>query len=73
VPAHWGLTFAVDDADTIADKAAELGGTVLVPPFDAPWVRMTVIADPQGATFVASKFVPENRDMATQSSAAGTA
>jgi hypothetical protein len=34
---------------------------------------MTVIADPQGATFVASKFVPENRDMATQSSAAGTA
>ena len=36
---------------------------VLVPPFDAPWVRMTVIADPQGATFTASKFVPENRDL----------
>jgi hypothetical protein len=33
---------------------------VLVPPFDAPWVRMTVLRDPQGATFVASKFVPEN-------------
>jgi predicted enzyme related to lactoylglutathione lyase len=72
-PAHWGLTFAVDDADTIAEKATELGGKVIAPPFDAPWVRMTVIADPQGATFVASKFVPENRDMATQSSAAGTA
>jgi predicted enzyme related to lactoylglutathione lyase len=72
-PAHWGLTFAVDDADAIADKATELGGKVIAPPFDAPWVRMTVIADPQGATFVASKFVPENRDMATQSSAAGTA
>jgi hypothetical protein len=28
---------------------------------DAPWVRMTVISDPQGATFVANKFVPENR------------
>ena len=27
---------------------------------------MTVIADPQGATFIASKFVPENRDLATQ-------
>jgi hypothetical protein len=27
---------------------------------DAPWVRMTVLADPQGATFVASKYVPEN-------------
>jgi len=61
VPAHWGITFAVDDADAIAAKAKELGGTVVVPPFDAPWVRMTVLTDPQGATFVASKFVPENR------------
>jgi len=63
VPPHWGVTFAIDDADAIADKATELGGRVLVPPFDAPWVRMTVIADPQGATFTASKFVPENRDL----------
>jgi len=60
-PPHWGVTFAVDDADAIAARAAELGGTVLVPPFDAPWVRMTIIRDPQGATFNASKFVPENR------------
>ena len=67
VPAHWSVTFAVDDADAIATAAAELGGTVLVPPFDAPWVRMTVIADPQGATFTASKFVPENKDMGSQS------
>ena len=63
-PAHWSVTFAVDDADATAARAAELGGTVVVPPFDAPWVRMTVIADPQGATFIASKFVPENRDLA---------
>ena len=63
-PAHWNVTFAVDDADAIADRATELGGKVLMPPFDAPWVRMTVIADPQGATFTASKFVPENRDLA---------
>jgi predicted enzyme related to lactoylglutathione lyase len=62
-PAHWGLTFAVDDADAIASKAEELGGKVVMPPFDAPWVRMTVLTDPQGATFVASKFVPENRDL----------
>ena len=34
----------------------ELGGKVVVPPFDAPWVRMTIISDPQGATFIASKF-----------------
>ena len=57
------MTFGVDDADAIAARAAELGGRVVVPPFDAPWVRMTVIADPQGATFTASKFVPENRDL----------
>jgi predicted enzyme related to lactoylglutathione lyase len=61
VPAHWGVTFAVDDADAIAARATELGGRVIVPPFDAPWVRMTIIGDPQGATFTASKFVPENQ------------
>ena len=66
VPAHWGVTFAVDDADGTAERAAELGGQVVVPPFDAPWVRMTVITDPQGATFTASKFVPENRDLGSQ-------
>jgi uncharacterized protein len=57
---HWGVTFAVEDADATAAKAAELGGKVVVPPFDAPWVRMAVLKDPHGATFVASKFVPEN-------------
>jgi predicted enzyme related to lactoylglutathione lyase len=71
VPAHWGITLAVDDADAIAARATELGGTVLVPPFDAPWVRTTVIADPQGATFTASKFVPENREV-EQGTGAGT-
>ena len=64
-PPHWSVTFAVADADAAAAKATELGGTVIVPPFDAPWststytIRMTVIGDPQGATFSASKFVPE--------------
>jgi predicted enzyme related to lactoylglutathione lyase len=73
-PAHWSVTFGVDDADATAAKAAELGGKVIAPPFDAPWVRMTVIADPQGATFIASKFVPENKDLAAQAeSAAGAA
>ncbi len=36
---HWGVTFAVDDADAAAETAASLGATVVVPPFDAPWVR----------------------------------
>jgi predicted enzyme related to lactoylglutathione lyase len=69
VPAHWSVTFAVDDADATAAKAAELGGTVIVPPFDAPWVRMTVITDPQGATFIAAKFVPENKDVGSEADA----
>jgi 2-C-methyl-D-erythritol 4-phosphate cytidylyltransferase/2-C-methyl-D-erythritol 2,4-cyclodiphosphate synthase len=60
---HWGVTFGVDDADAIAAKAAELGGRVDVPPFDAPWVRMTIVTDPQGATFTASQFKPENADL----------
>jgi uncharacterized protein len=63
VPPHWNVTFAVDDADAAAAKATELGGTLIVPTMDAPWVRMAVIADPQGATFVASQFVLENRDL----------
>jgi predicted enzyme related to lactoylglutathione lyase len=57
-PPHWSVTFAVDDADGIADTAAQLGGSVLVPPFDAPWVRMAVLSDPQGAVFTASKYMP---------------
>jgi predicted enzyme related to lactoylglutathione lyase len=72
-PAHWSVTFAVDDADATAARAAELGGEVVVPPFDAPWVRTTVIQDPQGATFIASKFVPENRDLAAQAGSTSAA
>lgn len=64
-PARWSVTFAVDDADASAKRAAELGGKVLAGPFDAPWVRMAVISDPQGATFIASQFVAENRDVST--------
>src|SRR5205823_3351038 len=72
-PAHWSVTFAVDDADGTAERAAQLGGQVVVPPIDAPWVRMTVISDPQGATFVASKVVPENKDLGNQSDPAVSA
>jgi predicted enzyme related to lactoylglutathione lyase len=73
VPPHWDVTFGVDDADAIAETAAKLGGQVVVPPFDAPWVRMTVITDPQGATFIASKFVPENRDLGSKAASTATA
>lgn len=63
-PPHWSVTFSVDDADATAAKAAELGGTVVLEPFDAPWTKMAVLKDPQGATFIASQFVPEKSDMA---------
>ena len=72
-PPHWSVTFAVDDADAAAEKASELGGKVLAPPFDAPWVRMTVLSDPAGATFIASKYVQENKDLGTQADATATA
>jgi predicted enzyme related to lactoylglutathione lyase len=59
-PAHWGIVFAVDDVSAAATRTRELGGEVLTDPYDAPWVRQTVLRDPQGAVFVASQFVPEN-------------
>ena len=62
-PPHWSVTFGVDDADATAAKATELGGTVVVPPLDVPWSRLTVIRDPQGATLIASQFVLENKDI----------
>jgi predicted enzyme related to lactoylglutathione lyase len=59
-PPHWNVTFAVDDVEATAALATELGGEVLTGPVDAPWVRMAVIRDPQGATFIASQYVAEN-------------
>lgn len=62
------MTFATADADATAAKTTELGGKVIVPPFDAPWststytIRVTVLADPQGATFAASKFLAKDKD-----------
>ena len=42
------------------DGMSKLGAEVLTGPVDAPWVRFAVIRDPQGATFIASQYVPEN-------------
>jgi predicted enzyme related to lactoylglutathione lyase len=72
-PAHWSVTIATDDPDATAEKATELGGKLIVPPFDAPWIRMTVISDPQGAMFIASKFTPENKDLPAEAGATAEA
>lgn len=63
-PAHWGVTFGVHDAGAAARKATELGGGVVVPPADAPFARVGVLRDPQGATFTVNQRVPENQNVA---------
>lgn len=63
-PAHWGVTFGADDAVAAAQKATELGGAVVAPPVDAPYSRVAVLRDPQGAVFTVSQFVPENQGVA---------
>lgn len=51
-PPHWGSYVNVDDADDVATRVTENGGTVLAPPFDVMEAgRMGVFADPQGAVF----------------------
>jgi uncharacterized protein len=55
---YWSLTFSVADADAVAAKARELGGAVVIEPFDLPMVRSTTLRDPAGAQLTASAFNP---------------
>jgi predicted enzyme related to lactoylglutathione lyase len=58
VPSHWANYIAVDNADDTAAKITANGGSVRVPPFDAPGVgRMAMVADPSGADFAIIQFV----------------
>lgn len=51
VPTHWMPYVAVESADAIAAKVAELGGEVLMPAFDVmTYGRMVAFKDPTGAT-----------------------
>jgi predicted enzyme related to lactoylglutathione lyase len=57
-PSHWSTYIAVDNADTTAEKIVAEGGSIRVPPFDAPGVgRMAMVADPAGAAFAVIQFV----------------
>jgi len=58
VPNHWHVYFGTDDTDATAAKAAEQGGTVVVPPFDTPVGRIAILSDPQGAVFSVIKSAP---------------
>ena len=51
-PPHWTNYVTVESADDAATKAAELGGTVVMEPFDVMAAgRMAVISDPTGGIF----------------------
>ena len=45
------MSFVVDDADAAAARVRELGGTVVVEPFELAFSRLAVVADPAGAAF----------------------
>jgi uncharacterized protein len=52
VPPHWMLYIQVDNVDSSTAKVAQLGGKVIMPPFDVMDAgRMSVIQDPTGAYF----------------------
>jgi len=52
IPPYWDIYISVTSVDETAKKAAELGGKVVMAPFDvSTYGRMAVIRDPAGATF----------------------
>ncbi len=48
---RWVGYVAVDDIDATAARISPLGGAILVPPTDSNIGRISVVADPQRATF----------------------
>ena len=57
-PPAWTPDFWVDDVDATSARAAELGGTAVVAPFDTPVGRAAVLADAAGAAFSVSRVTP---------------
>ena len=51
VPPHGMTTFSVKNTDEAAATVARLGGKVLMAPFDSPYGRISLVADPGGAGF----------------------
>lgn len=48
MPPQWSVMVAVEDADALCAKAAELGGSVAAEPMDVPGLRVAGIATPSG-------------------------
>ena len=51
VPAHWAVYLAVADTDAAVKTTEELGGSVVMPPHDTPYGRISMVADSTGAQF----------------------
>ncbi len=52
VPPHWNTYITVDNVDSVAEQAGQLGGAVLLNPMDVFEAgRMAMLQDPQGAIF----------------------
>lgn len=51
VPPHWMTYFTVADTDAAARGAVRLGGRVVRGPWESPFGRAAVVADPEGAAF----------------------
>ncbi len=55
IPPHWAVNFQVQDLDTVAERATDLGGTLVMAPNTTPGFRNAVIADPgQGVIAVSA-------------------
>jgi hypothetical protein len=54
VPPHWNVYVATESADATAARAKELGGKILMEPFEVmEHGRMAIVQDPSGATLCA--------------------
>ncbi len=53
----WNVDFWIDDAESAAARARELGGSVIVEPREVPGFVNTVIADPAGAVVSLSQLL----------------
>jgi predicted enzyme related to lactoylglutathione lyase len=64
VPSHWTPYIRVNDVDTIARRAASIGGKVLVQPFEVEGVaRIALILDSVGAHVGLWEPLKANREM----------
>lgn len=64
IPNHWGVYFAVDDCEGCASQIGELGGNIIMAPFDTPAGKVSVARDPQGAMFSIIQLNQEALDRA---------